>query len=135
MLIILYMSNFVPILCLCMIKIFWGEGRGGDTFKTPSPYEQLLPLPTPCFKMFLEDPLMTPHHPTSSIFHCYPLPIHHPSPPPKNFGHTLSCNLSSFYFDRGQLRTAFALRLISSISCNVQTSLQLAQVFEFHNKN
>ena len=81
--------HIIAILIRCMIKIFWG-GRGDDTFETPSPYEQLLPLPTPCFKMFLEDPLMTPtpHHPTSSIFHCYPYPIHHPSPPPKNFDHT-----------------------------------------------
>ena len=65
------------------IKIFLGGGRGGDTFKTPSPYEQLLPLPTPCFKMFLERSLngSHPHHPTSSIFHCYPLPIHHPYSP------------------------------------------------------
>ena len=41
--------------------------------------EQLLPFPTPCFKMFLERSLNhpTPHHPTSSILHCYPLPIHH----------------------------------------------------------
>ena len=31
--------------------------------------------------MFMErslNDLSTPHHPTSSIFHCYPLPIHHP---------------------------------------------------------
>ena len=42
--------------------------------KPPPPYEQLLPLPTPCFKMFLERSLNdpTPHHPTSSILHCYP---------------------------------------------------------------
>ena len=33
----------------CMIKIFWG-GRGGDIFKTLSPYEQVLPLPTPPFQ-------------------------------------------------------------------------------------
>ena len=74
---------------LCMIKTFQG-GRGDDTFKTPSPYEQLLPLPTTCFKMFWKDSLMIPHHPTSSIFHCYPLPIHHPypPPPPTNFDHT-----------------------------------------------
>ena len=26
---------------------FSGEDRGGDTFKTSSPYEKLLPLPTP----------------------------------------------------------------------------------------
>ena len=61
----------------CMIKIFWG-GRSGDTFNPP--YEQLLPLPTPFLRRFWRDPLMTPHHPTSSIFHCYPLPVHHPSP-------------------------------------------------------
>ena len=50
--------------------------------KPPSPYEQLLPLPTPCFKMFLEGSLNDPHphHLTSSILHCYPLPIHHPPP-------------------------------------------------------
>ena len=35
-----------------MIKIFGGGGRGGDTFKTPSHYEQLLPLPNPYFKKF-----------------------------------------------------------------------------------
>ena len=84
----------------CMIKI----SRAGVVThsKPPPPYEQLLPLPTPCFKMFLErslnDPL-TPHHPTSYIHHCYPpspsttplhtsitvppLPIHHPFPPLK----------------------------------------------------
>ena len=37
--------------------------------------------------MFLERSLNDPHHPTSSTFHCYPLPIHHPSPP-RNFDHT-----------------------------------------------
>ena len=40
--------------------------------------------------MFLEGSLNEPptsHHPTSSILHCYPLPIHHPSAP-KNFDHT-----------------------------------------------
>ena len=26
-----------------------GGGQGGDTFKPPPPYDQLLPLPTPCF--------------------------------------------------------------------------------------
>ena len=69
---------------LCMIKIF-GEGEGVMTPSKPSPpYEQLLPLPTPCSEIFLERSLNDPHphHPTSSIFHCYPLPIHHPSPPP-----------------------------------------------------
>ena len=54
--------------------------------KPPPPCEKLLPLPTPCFKMFLErslnDPL-TPHHPTSSTFHCYPPPHPPPLPPLK----------------------------------------------------
>ena len=50
--------------------------------KPPPPYEQLLPLPTPCFKMFLERSLNAPHphHPTSSIFHCYPSLSTTPSP-------------------------------------------------------
>ena len=72
----------------CMIKVFGEGGRGTDTFKPPPLCEQLLPLPTPCFKMFLERSLNDTQHPTSSILHCYPLPIHHPFPPPKNFDHT-----------------------------------------------
>ena len=35
----------------CMIKIFWG-GRGGDTFKTPPPYEKLFPFPPPILRCF-----------------------------------------------------------------------------------
>ena len=65
------------------LKSVWlkfSGGWGGDTFKTPSPYEQLLPLPTPCFKILLERSLNDPQHPTSSIPHRYPLPIHHPFP-------------------------------------------------------
>ena len=69
-----------------MIKIFQG-GRGGDTFKTPSPYEQLLPLPTPCFKMFLErslnDPTPPPHFRHLSL-----LPPSLSTTPPENFDHT-----------------------------------------------
>ena len=63
------------------LKFFWGVMTSS---RTPPPYEQLLPLPTPYFKMFLEIFLNDshPHHPTSSIFHCYPLPIHHTCPPP-----------------------------------------------------
>ena len=63
----------------CMIKIFRG-GRGGDTFKTPSPYEQLLPLPTPCFKMFLERSLNDPLPP--HFKHLALLPPPHPPPLP-----------------------------------------------------
>ena len=51
--------------------------------RPPSPYEQLLQLPIS--RCFLKDSLMTLHHPTSSIFHCYrpspsTTPAHH-----KNF--------------------------------------------------
>ena len=74
----------------CMIKIFWG-GRGGDTFETPSPPTNNFCLyPPPVLRCFWKDPLMTPHHPTSSTFHCYPPPHPPPLPPPKNFDHALS---------------------------------------------
>ena len=59
---------------------FSGEGRGGDTFETPSPYEQLLPLPTPCFKMFGKIPLWPPTTPLQASFTATPHPIHHPFP-------------------------------------------------------
>ena len=48
-------SFYLKIIALVRVQVYdknFLEGRGGDTFKTPSPYEQLLPLPTPCFKMF-----------------------------------------------------------------------------------
>ena len=49
-------------------------GGRGHTFKTSHlPYEQLFPLPTPCFEMFLEKSLNDPH----------PLP----RPPPPHFKH------------------------------------------------
>ena len=59
-----------------MIKIFRG-GRGGDTSKPPPPYEQLLPLPTPCFKMFLE---RSPTTPLQASFTATPSPSTIPSP-------------------------------------------------------
>ena len=63
--------------CLCMIKIFLG-GKGGDTFKAPSSLQTTFAFTHPCFKMFLERSLnYPPHHPTSSILHCY----HPPHPP------------------------------------------------------
>ena len=70
----------------CVIKIFGGGGGagGGDTFKTPSPYEQLLPLLTPCFKMFLEISLKDPSPPPPNFKHIKLLPpTHHPFPPIK----------------------------------------------------
>ena len=60
-----------------MIKILRG-GRGGDIFKTPSPLRTAFAF---------THPHPHPHHPTSSIFHCYPLPILHPSPQ-TDFDHT-----------------------------------------------
>ena len=62
---------------MCMIKIFRG-GRGGDTFKTPSLHEQLLPLTTPYFKMFLERSLNDP--PPPHFKHLSLLPPSHPPP-------------------------------------------------------
>ena len=59
-------------------------GRGGDTFKTPSPpppTNNFCPYPTPVLRCFLERFLNDPYHSTSSILHCYPLPIQHPFPP------------------------------------------------------
>ena len=50
--------------------------------KPPSPYEQLLPLPTPCFKMFLENPLMTPTTPPQAFFTATPSSSTTPAPPP-----------------------------------------------------
>ena len=70
----------------CMIKIFWGAGVVTPS-KPPPPYEQLLPLPTPYFKMFLERSLNDPPPHTTPLqppFAATPLPIHHPFPP-KNF--------------------------------------------------
>ena len=62
---------------LCGVRLKFSGGKGDDKFKTPlpppppPPYEQHLPLPTSCLKMFLERSLndLHPHHPTSSIFH------------------------------------------------------------------
>ena len=68
-----------------------GGGRGGDTFKTSSPYEQLLSLPTPCFKMFSERSLNDSHTHFKHLS-LLPLPIHHPCPH-KNFDHTVSLSL------------------------------------------
>ena len=65
----------------CMIKIFWG-GRGGDTFKTPFPYEQLLPLPTPYFKMFLERSLNDPPPPATPLQASFTA-----TPPPQSTTH------------------------------------------------
>ena len=70
----------------CMIKIFRGRGAGVVTPSKPPPStNNFSRYPRPILRCLWKDPF----HPTSSIFHCYPLPIHHPFPL-KNFNHTLS---------------------------------------------
>ena len=74
----------------CRIKIFRGQGAGVVTPSKPSPpMNNFCLYPRPVLRCFWKDPLMTPtpHHFTSSIFHCYPFPFHRPSPL-KNFNHT-----------------------------------------------
>ena len=81
----------------CMIKIFRG-GRGSDTFKPPPPYEQLLPLPTPCFKMFLEGSLNDPHPPPPHFKHPSLLPPPHPPPLPPQKKLLIIHQVRSVYF-------------------------------------
>ena len=72
-----------------MIKIFWGAGVVTPS-KSPPPYEQLLPLPNPCFKTFMERSLNDPPPPTTPLqasFTATPSPSTTPSPP-KNFDRT-----------------------------------------------
>ena len=60
---------------------FSREGAGVGTFSKPPPSTNNFCLyPPPVLRCFWKDSLITPHHPTSSIFHSYPLPIHHRSP-------------------------------------------------------
>ena len=70
-----------------MIKIFRGAGVVTPSKPSP-PINNFRLYPPPVLRCFWKDPLMTPHHPTSSIFHYYP-PPHPPPLPPRNFDHTL----------------------------------------------
>ena len=82
-------KGWVPTANWCTIKIFRGAGVVIPS-KPPPPYEQLLPLPTPYFKKFLERSLSDPHPPTPHFKHLSllpPTPTTTPSPP-KNFDHT-----------------------------------------------
>ena len=71
---------------------FRGGGKGSDTLCTPPSYEQLLPLPTPYFKMFLERLLDDPP-PTIRVFPSGGLgnppsrlcPLHQSLAPPQKF--------------------------------------------------
>ena len=69
----------------CTIKIFWGEGW--RHLQTPPPYEQLLPLPTSCFRMFLE----RSRNDRTTLLQTSLTASPPPSPPIKNFEHTLTC--------------------------------------------
>ena len=65
-----------------MIKIFRAAGVVTPS-KSPPLYEQLLPLPTPCFKMFLERSLYDPPTtPLQASFTTTPSPS--TTSPPKN---------------------------------------------------
>ena len=48
------------------LKFSWGA-RVVTPWKPPPPYKQLWPLPTPCFKMFLERSLNDPPSPTTPL--------------------------------------------------------------------
>ena len=71
----------------CIIKI-WGD----RSCHTPSPTNNFSFYLPPILRCLWKDSLMTSHshHPTSSTFHCYPLPSHHPCPPNKTFDNTPS---------------------------------------------
>ena len=101
----------------CMIKIFWGAGVVTPS-KPPPPYEQLLPLPTLYFKMFLERSLNDPPPPTTPLqapFTAAPLPIHHPFPP-KNFDCTLGPNTILKIFLPSNIPSAMPMDLIDASS-------------------
>ena len=81
------LQNIVELKCIktwCTIKIL-PRSRTGDTFKTPSPYEQLMPLPTLPLNSFRRDSLMIrpPHFKYISLLSSHP--IHHLCPPPIKF--------------------------------------------------
>ena len=66
----------------CTIKIFGGGGVMTSS-NPPSPYDQLLSLPTPVLRCFWKDPLTTPPLPTTPIrasFTATPSPSTTPSP-------------------------------------------------------
>ena len=104
-----------------MIKIFRG-GRGGDTFKTPSPYEQRLPLPTPYFKMFLERSLNDLPPPPPHFKHLSLLPPPHPpplSPPPLKILIIHSSILFMVVFKSTELLQKSSERLAATLASKV----------------
>ena len=99
--------------------------------KPPPPYEQLLPLPTPCFKMFLERSLNDPPPPTTPLqapFTATPSPSTTPSPPPKNFDRTHIYHVPF----KGQLQRFYKLMSYQKELSNVEmicVSLKSAKPF------
>ena len=107
----------------------WGGGRGGDTFKPPPPTNNFCLYPPPVFRCFWKDPLMTPHHPTSSILHCYPLPIHYPFPP-KNFDHTHGMKIMTH---AGTIPSSFLLKVkVIQLAKKKQYGTSLASRPSYH---
>ena len=77
-------SSRVRVVCPkgCKIKIFWEAGVVTPS-KPSSPYEQLSPLLTPCFKMFLERSLNDTPPPHFKHLSLLPPPHLPPLPPIK----------------------------------------------------
>ena len=62
-------KNLIFSFKMASVRLKFSRGGVMTPSKPISPYEQLLPLPTPCFKMFLErPPLQAPVTATSSPF-------------------------------------------------------------------
>ena len=81
----------------CTIKIFWGGGRGGDTFKTPSPTNNFCLYPPPVLRCFWKDPLMTPT-PHFKHLSLLPTPSTTPPPPPLKILIIHQCFSPIFFF-------------------------------------
>ena len=100
-------------------------GRGGDTLKPgPTSYEQFLPLPTPCFKMFLERSLNDP--PPPHFKHLSLLTFSYPKYPQLSRAPPLVQSTSSC---REHLQLSRAPLVVQSIS-SCREHLQLSKVLQ-----
>ena len=93
-----------------MIKIF-REGRGGDTFKTPSlPTNNFCLYPPPILRCFWKDPLMTPTTPLQAPFTAPPTPHPPPLPPLKILiiHQALFCQFISLSMETQKCKTNWA---------------------------
>ena len=78
-------KDFIGIVMLFIRYGVWLKFSGGQGWwhlQNPSPYEQLLPLPTPCFKMCLERSLIDPPPPPSPSHFRHLSMLSPPHPPP-----------------------------------------------------